>query len=277
MFKQVFEIIGYDYYKGLKNKLPPIRYMGKDEFNNELVILAHPKDFYKEIDLCKKIYDKINQIIKLESESELVDININKKYPIIKLDDVKHEILEIYPSISSLGSKPNGFIGLFVNEFGMNELISDFGINDEVQSLKFLLVTEKGIDIKSIKTCGVIDTFIKKFNNKLHLINKYNGLYLVVGEMKDIDIKSGITKPTNKFNIIGGKRTYDENNIISTVREAKEELGLNLESKIYKFINIMIPKTKDIIRCYSFDIFCIFYSPNSEYGYNHFIQSEQII
>ena len=30
MTKQVFNKIGFDYYKGLKNKLPPIRYVGID-------------------------------------------------------------------------------------------------------------------------------------------------------------------------------------------------------------------------------------------------------
>jgi hypothetical protein len=255
MVKKVFDIIGYDYYKGLKEKLPPIRYIGKDENDNDMVMFAHPKDFYKQHELFKLAY------------SEFSSIQDNNENIIVSMEDKKTEILEIYPPTDDLLRMPNGFVGLFVNELGMNIINSEFNNNDEVNSLQFLPVTEDGIDKSGIKLCGVIETFMRKFNSKKHLINKYVGLFLVVGEINDIDIKSGITKPTNKFNIIGGKRTYFEDSINSTIREVTEELGLQEDSKMLIFINNMLPKTKSIIRCFSFNVFCMYYTPtNHELG-----------
>jgi hypothetical protein len=101
-----------------------------------------------------------------------------------------------------------------------------------------------------------------KFNSKNNLITKYINLYLVIGEMKDINIISGITYPTNKYNIIGGKRTIFENSIESTIRECMEEFGLNKNnSVIYKLINQLLPKTRDIIKCTSFNVYCIYITP----------------
>jgi hypothetical protein len=117
---------------------------------------------------------------------------------------------------------------------------------------------------------GKVD--LKRIKN---LLEKYYGLYLVIGEIKNIDIKTGITKPTNKFNIIGGKRNYDEDIIQSTIRECKEEFGLTNESNVYKFINNMIPKTRDIIKCQSFNVFCIYYTPNKKL--TDFIESTNFV
>lgn len=249
MFKIAFNIIGIDYYKGLKNKYPPIRYIGVDDNNNELVILAHPRDFNRHINILKSAY---NDALLITNNDEF------------KLDMIKEDILEIYPSTFELNNNPNGFIGLFVNEVGIEILLNDFKENDEVAKLQFIKVNNNGIDISNYESCGVIETFIKKFNSKYSLINKYKNLYLVIGEMKDINIISGITYPTNKYNIIGGKRTLYENSIESTIRECSEEFGLNKEnSKIYKLINQLIPKTKDIIRCSSFNVYCIYIKLNN--------------
>lgn len=266
LIKNVFDSIGYDYYKGLKNKLPPIRYLGNDSYENELVILAHPKDFLKHITLFKNAYKNIIE----DQESQ-----INIKYPNINMIDVKNEILEIYPSTRDLQIVPNGFIGLFVNLIGIEILKSEFNNNDEVANLDFILVTENGIETQNLKLCGVVETFIKKFNTKNQLKERYKGLYLVVGEMKDINIITGKTKSTNKYNIFGGKRLYDETCIESTIRETREELGLEPDSKILKLINILIPKTRDIIKCSSFNVFCIYFSPNAEYNYDNFIRAHE--
>ena len=247
MFKITFDTIGINHYKGLKNKLPPIRYVGVDENNNELVILAHPKDFNKHINILKSAYKKAQT---LSSDNEF------------RLDKVKEDIFEIYPSTYELVSNPNGFIGLFVNEAGIEILQNDFKENDEVAKLDFIKVTNDGINTADYKLCGVIETFIRKFNSKYSLINKYKNLYLVIGEMKDLNIISGITYPTDRYNIIGGKRTLYENSIESTIRECTEEFGLDKEkSSIYKLINQLVPKTKDIIKCSSFNVYCIYIKP----------------
>jgi hypothetical protein len=149
-------------------------------------------------------------------------------------------------------------------------LIKEFNENDEVARLEFIKVNDDGIDISDIKCCGVIETFIKKFNSNKLLINKYNNLYLVIGEMKNFNINSGISLPTNKFNIIGGKRSYDETCIDSTIRESIEEFGLNKDkSKIYKLINILVPKTKDIIKGQSFNVYCIHITPKIKKSLNN--------
>lgn len=274
MSKNVFDKIGYDYYKGLKNKLPPIRYLGTDELNNELITFAHPKDFTKQLNLFREEYENIIKLNNITKASN----NINETSNNITIANKKNEILEIYPSTSELNNVPNGFIALFVNDIGLAKLVEEFNINDEVCALTFLPVTENGIDISQIKTCGVIDTFIYKFNKKQHLINKYKGLFLTIGEIKSIDIKSGVTKTTNKFNIIGGKRNFDENTIESTVRESKEELGLSNETSIiYDFINQTTGKTKDIIKCQSFNVYCLFYSPKNETEYDYFKLNKKIL
>ena len=121
MFKLAFEIIGNDYYKGLKNKLPPIRYMGLDKNNNELVILAHPRDFCRHIKILKSTYNK---------SFNIVDENII-------LENIKDDILEIYPAKKELIENPNGFIGLFLNEASINILLNEFSENDEIKLLHY--------------------------------------------------------------------------------------------------------------------------------------------
>lgn len=249
MVKIVFDTIGYDHFVGLKHKLPPIRYLGKDDNNNDLVILAHPRDFCRYADVFKKSYD------------EIIHNNTKK----ILLDDIKREILEIYPSTNELQSIPNGFIGLFVNDNGIDIVKSEFNTNDEVDIIDFIKVTENGIDIGNIKLVGVIDTFIRKFNSKPQLIRKYNGLYLVIGKVKELNIFTGISKNTGRYNIIGGKRCYDENSIESTIRESYEEFGLSKDSKLYNFLNIQLPKARDIIKCQTFNVYCLYYTPKQEH------------
>ena len=246
MFKITFNTIGLNYYKGLKNKLPPIRYIGTNDNEDELVTLAHPRDFNKHVNIIKSAYKKTLILEK----NDLTNI---------KLDSIKNDIYEIYPSTDDLSDNPNGFIGLFVNENAKEELLKDFRENDEVSKLDFIKIDNNGIDLSKYKLCGVIETFVKKFNNKNLLISKYKNLYLTIGEMKDINIISGLTYATDKYNIIGGKRTLYENSIESTIRECSEELGLDKENSIiYKFINKLLPKTKDIIRCSSFNVYCIY-------------------
>ena len=262
MVKYAFESIGYDYYKGLKNKLPPVRYLGTDDFENDLVCLAHPKDFMKRIDLLKEKYELA---IKHLGENIVSNINIG---------DVKNEILEIYPDTTELRENPNGFIALFVNNLGKDVVDSEFNKNDEVASISYLPVTANGIETTDKKLCGVIEGFVKKFNLKQHLVNKYQGLYLTVGEMKEMNIYTGETRSTEKFNIIGGKRSFEENSIESTIREAHEELGLVGDGKISKFIKIFLPKSNDVIRCSSFNVYCVHYSPKNLNNYDNYINSQ---
>jgi hypothetical protein len=245
MFKTTFDRIGNNYYKGLKNKLPPIRYMGLDENNNELVMLAHPRDFNRHIKILKYVFNNCNTLDNLIEN--------------IKLENIKDDILEIYPAKIELVENPNGFIGLFINEKAKEILMNEFNENDEIACLNFLKVGESGIEIDNHEFCGVIETFILKFNSKLQLINKYKNLYLVIGEIKDLNMITGETYKTNKYNIIGGKRTIYENSIESTIRETQEELGLNIEtSKIYRLISKLLPNTNDIIKCSSFNVYCIY-------------------
>lgn len=122
MVKSVFDNVGYDYYKGLKNKLPPIRYLGIDNYNNQLVSFAHPRDFLNDFTEFKNAFDNI-----------IYDNNISN----INIDNKKNEILEIYPSTVELHDNPNGFIALFVNEIGMKILKKEFHSNDEVTDVHF--------------------------------------------------------------------------------------------------------------------------------------------
>jgi hypothetical protein len=264
MSKRVFDKLGYDYYKGLKNKLPPIKYIETDSNNNELVIFAHPKDFNKQLNMFKTEYNKI-----LEENKT----NTTISYDLIKPNTISNkieEIYEVYPSKTELSSEPNGFVALFVNDIGRDLLLNEFNVNDEINSLMFLQVTDSGIDLSQTKTSGVIDTFVNKFNKKQRLINKYKNLYLTIGEIKTIDIKTGITKSTEKYNIIGGKRNWGETTVQSTVRESQEELGLKSDSIVYEFINKTMGKTKDIFYCSSFNVYCVFYCPKNESEYNYF-------
>lgn len=249
MTKKVFETIGYDYYKGLKLKLPPIRYLRKNNKGDDLVMLAHPKDFTKHINIFKNAYNEIKNNLD----------NLDK----VSIYNNAVEVFEIYPSTIDLLEIPNGFIALFVNMNGMVVILNEFNINNEMHKLNFLQVTDNGIDTNNIELKGVIETFIKKFNKNRLLVSKYAGLYMVVGGVQDFNIRTGFSKPLNKYNIFGGKRLYNENTIESTIRETSEELGLNKESLIYKFINIMIPRTKDIIRCTSFNVFCVYFTPKN--------------
>lgn len=240
MVKHLYSKVGYDNFKGLKNKLPPIRFIGLDQYNNEIVSLAHPNDFSKYIDILKEAYD-----------------NNNKEN--ITLDKIKSDIYEIYPSTETLIYMPNGFIALFLNDIAMNILKDEFTENNEMAKIYFIKITDNGIDLKYIKLCFVLDRFIKEFNSNKELIEKYKNLYLVIGQTKDFNIETGTSVNTEKYNIIGGKRLYDENSIESTIREASEELGLNkYTSKIYKLINLLMPRTRDIIKCFSFNIYCIY-------------------
>jgi hypothetical protein len=240
MVKHLYNKIGNDSFKGLKNKLPPIRYIGIDDYNNEIVTLAHPNDFCKYIDILKEAYN-----------------NNNREN--ITLDKIKSDIYEIYPSTDTLVNMPNGFIALFVNDIAMKILKEEFNENDEIAKIYFIKITDNGIDLKYINQCHVLNIFLKKFNENNQLIDKYKNLYLVIGQMKIFDLESGETSKIEKYNIIGGKRLYNENSIESTIREASEELGLNKNSSvIYKLINLTIPKTKDIIQCFSFNIYCIY-------------------
>ena len=177
--------------------------------------------------------------------------------PNVKICEVKNQILEIYPSSQDLIYEPNGFVGLFVNLTGMERVKHEFNINDEVETLQFLEVSEEGIKTNNLKLCGVIKIFIKKFNTMKQLINKYKNFYLVVGEEKNINFISGKSRATNKYNIFGGKRLYDETCIESAVREIDEELGLKFGSKIFKLVKMLIYRTKDIIKYQTFNVFCI--------------------
>jgi len=257
MVKSVFAKIGFDHYMGLKNKLPPIRYIGDDTNGNELVTLAHPKDFTRTVSYFKNAYNEI----------------INKQTPTVKIENVNNEILEIYPSTDDLKNIPNGFIGLFVNNVGMEIVKNEFNDNEEVSNVEFLPVTDEGIDITKIKMVGVIETFVRKFNIKKHLVEKYKGNYLVVGKMKEINIYTGKSKPTDRYNIIGGKRIVTENCIESTQRETREELGLELESKIYKMISNLLPKTKNIFKFHTFNVYCIHYTPNNLKNCEYYFKS----
>ena len=58
MITEVFDILGYNYYKGLKGKLPPIRYINLQN-GSDVVTFAHPKDYVSELELFKKIYNNV--------------------------------------------------------------------------------------------------------------------------------------------------------------------------------------------------------------------------
>lgn len=285
MVKCVFNKIGYDYYKGLKGKLPPIRFIGYDKNNNELVTFAHPRDFIKHLKIFKFAYNHVIQQIKFinifetnfinqklnlsnqitntcyksknKHHNQYIDIDMSTINSNVKIIDVKSEILEIYPATKDLAIIPNGFIALFVDINMIENVNMEFTENDEVAKIDFLHISSNGIDISNIQLCGVIESFIKKFNGSNFLKSKYNGLFLVIAEMKDINIVTGQTFPTNKFNIIGGRRTYDENSIQSTIRETTEELGLSSSSTILKQISEKLYLEPDVIKLSSFNVYCI--------------------
>ena len=94
-----------------------------------------------------------------------------------------------------------------------------------------------------------------------------------VAQVKDINFKTLSTISTKRYNIIGGKRLYNEDIYTSTIREVSEELGLSKESKLYKLLSILIPKTKDIIKCVSFNVYCIYFSPRGNSNYDIFIKN----
>jgi hypothetical protein len=146
MFTKLFDNIGYDYYKGLKSRLPPIRYIGKNNLDEELIIIAHPKDFISKIKFLKTIYNSI-------SVDQSQKINIEYK---------KSEVYEIYPSIDELINIPNGFVALFVNDIGMNIINDEFFKNEEINSLKFIKITSNTLILDDINISGVLNIFINK-------------------------------------------------------------------------------------------------------------------
>jgi hypothetical protein len=257
MFKKLFDDIGYDYYKGLKYKLPPIRYIGKNELNEELIIIAHPKDFINKIKFLKTIYNSISSTEK---------INIEYK---------KEEIYEIYPSIDNLINIPNGFVALFVNDIGMNILNDEFLKNEEINSIKFIKITSNKLVLDDINISGVLNIFINRINK--NILKKFNNLYLVIGELNNVNIKLGKYYPTNIFNIFGGKRLYDENSLQATIRECIEELGLKNNSKMANIIKILLSITNKIIKCKTFNVYCIYFTPNNYKDYNYYIKKKSLI
>ncbi len=253
IFHNLYKTIGFNYFKSLNKLYPPIRIISITD-SEEMVSLVYPNDFIRFKDLLEKFY--------------IQSFNETSKF---KICDKEKEIYEIYPSLSDLTESPNAFVGLFVNKYSINIVKSEFHENNEISDILFLEVTNSGIDISNLKLSGVIGSFIYKFNKRQSLINKYIGLYLVVGKLKKIDIITGKIKDTNKYNIIGGKRKYNEKTIDGLIREVKEELGLYNESKLYKLISILIPITKDIIKCHTFKVFCIYFTPKSNHNYDLFI------
>jgi hypothetical protein len=241
MAKHVFDTIGYDIYKGLKHKLPPIRLSGVDDNNDIKIILAHPKDFIKYAKIFKEAYDDISK----EPITEHVE-----------LQNIKQDILEIYPSTKDLQMMPNGFVGLFVSEKWMDFIRNEFHENDEFSSVWFIKVSDEGLKLESSNMCGVIDVFIKKFN-KSKLVEKYKNMYLVIGQSKNTNFINGESQTTNEYNIFGGKRNYDENTIQGAIREITEEMGLYKSSQLLAYITHHIYMTKDILRCQSFNIYCL--------------------
>lgn len=264
IFCNLYKTIGCNYFKSLNSLYPPIRIISLDN-NNEYISLVYPNDFLRFKDLLEKFYNEISDTN--------IDVNKYNDYINIKISEKENEIYEIYPSISDLVETPNAFIGLFVNEYSIDIVKSEFNENNEVSEILFLPVTDNGIETSNLKLFGVINSFIYKFNNRQSLVRKYNGLYLVIGKFKKVDIVTGKMKDTNKYNIIGGKRKYNENTIDAIIREVSEELGLNKESKLYKLISVLIPITKDIIKCNTFNVFCIYFTPKSNHNYDLFIKN----
>jgi hypothetical protein len=248
MTKYVFSHIGFNFYKGLKGKLPPVKFTGYDDKQIELVTLAYPKDFARHIKLFKSAYD-----IYANAESKFV-----KSVKSVKIADIRNEILEIYPSSNDLNVCPNGFIALFVDITQFDQIQNEFNENDEVANIDFIHVMSTGIDCNGakIKPCGVFEIFIKKFN-QAEFFSKYTNTYIVLGQVKNINIISGIAKPCGKYNIFGGKRNYDETIVESTLREIIEELGLRSDSPLLEICQQKLSTTTDIIKGKSFEIFCI--------------------
>jgi len=237
MTSNTFNIIGFDFYTGLNGKLPPIRLIDPI---NEYVCFAYPNDFISQKEIFMKNYVEFP--------------------PIIKLNEKEHEIFEIYPSIDELMKIPNGFIALFVNEKGIEHIIKEFNKNNEIESLKFFKVTNNGINIEKQQLIGASERFVTKFNSLEKYKFKYNGMYLLMGEAKNINIITGLHKSVYKYNIIGGKRAYNENTIDSTLREVSEELGINYTTNLYRHVKKHIALTKDILQFNTYVVFCIYYN-----------------
>ena len=154
MMTNVFQKIGYNYYKGLNNKLPPIRYLGKNINNEDLIIISHPKDFLDNLKYFKNAYYNIKLL--------------TQQFANINLLDKKDEIYEIYPSVEDLNEVPNGFLALFVNEEGMNILLNEFNKNIEIRNLKFIKFDNNLINrLKNINLTNLLNQYINKIlNNK---------------------------------------------------------------------------------------------------------------
>lgn len=242
MTKHVFSHIGFDFYRGLEGKLPPIKFVKYDDNKIEFVSFAYPKDFVRHIKLFKSAFD----------------IYTNTKPKLVKISDIRNEILEIYPSSADLVDCPNGFIALFINQTQFDLILNEFNENNEVADVEFVHVMSTGLNCfdAKIKPCGVFEIFIKKFN-EAEFFSKYIDTYIVLGQTKNINIVSGITKPCGKYNIFGGKRNYDETIVESTLREIMEELGLKSDSQLLEICQQKLLTTTDIIKGKSFDIFCI--------------------
>jgi hypothetical protein len=259
MFTKLFDNIGYDYYKGLKSRLPPIRYIGKNNLDEELILIAHPKDFISKIKFLKTIYNSI-------SVEQSQKINIEYK---------KSEVYEIYPSIDELIKIPNGFVALFVNDIGMNIINDEFLKNEEINSLKFIKITSNTLILDDINISGVLNIFINKLNK--NFLKKFNNLYLVIGELNNINIKLGKCYPTNIYNIFGGKRLYDENSLQATIRECIEELGFKKKSKMINIIETLLSITNNIIKCKTFNVYCIYFTPYYYNNYDFHIKKKSLI
>lgn len=244
MVKYFFNIHGYNDFKGLNNKLPPIRYLGKDYLNNDLVTLAYPNDFIKFQYKLKKILENLK--------------NMNFSKNKIFLDNKKNEIYEIYPSINELLTIPNGFIALFTTYDNCNILLNEFNKNTEIYKLEFIKLDENGILINNFHMTDLLNKFVKKFNNNKYLVKKFCNSYLILGKINDINFNKNIFKPINKLNLFGGKRLYNETTIDSAYREFIEEFGLSNESKLLKYIKYnLYYLNKDIIKFNTFNIYLI--------------------
>ena len=179
MIQNVYNKLGNTYYKGLNNKYPPIRLN-----NNNMVSLAHPKDFLKEVNIFKEFFKKSDQTL--------------------NIDDVKDNIYEIYPSIDNLKQEPNGFIALFVSESYKGYVFKHFRSNNEINTIRF-------IKIDDVVNCtSILQNFITFVKLKQNMYLKFKDLYLVVGETNNLDILNGVYNTTGIYTLFGGKRKYNE-------------------------------------------------------------------
>lgn len=277
LFKILFNRIGYNYYKGLNGKLPPIRYLGTDIYNNELVVLVHPKDFIPIIKDLKIIYNNLIKLDSLYKFNNIIKLNQLELFNNFKNNNINiinkiTEIYEILPSVDELFINPNGFIALFVNKIGIDILKQEFNKNMEINRLKFIKIDYSYLKYYNINRSNVLNIFLSNFNKKEDLINKYKNLYLTIGELNNFDIITNKKIPSNIYNILGGKRLYYENSIDCTIRETIEELGLSSQSNIINIIKYLLLKTKDIINCNTFNVYCIYFTPNI-IDYNNYIKN----